>query len=226
MKKYFYNFYLIIKNINNYGFITFFYATIIEIYYLFKFFDFRSYIHDNKNTSTYQETKTKLEYDTQHTPTPYFFLTIASKFINEINYEDFIIVDMGCGYGRVGKYFISNHNSIFYGLEINKELIDPLKSYALKNKNFKVFHVDLRDEKKSNSIFDEIKKLNKKIIIFFSDPFDINAIIKVLSSFSKSEHVIIGVNVDNLEKLFLNYKIKHVKYFQNKLRHVVLLEKK
>ena len=78
MKKYFYNFYLIIKNINNYGIITFFYATIIEIYYLFKFFDFRSYIHDNSATSTYQETKTIVRYDTQHTPTPYFFLRIAN----------------------------------------------------------------------------------------------------------------------------------------------------
>ena len=73
MKKYFYNFYIIIKNIKNYGIATFFYAATIEIYYLFRFLDFKSYIHDNSSTSTYEETKKELRYNTQHTPTPYFF---------------------------------------------------------------------------------------------------------------------------------------------------------
>ena len=78
MKKYFYNFYLILININNYGIITIFKALIIEFFYLLKIRDFQSYIHDEKNTSSYADTKNNKNYNTQHTPTPYYFL----KFVN------------------------------------------------------------------------------------------------------------------------------------------------
>ena len=225
MKKYFYNFYLIIKNINNYGIITFFYAAIIEMFYLLRFYDFESYIHDDTETSTYQETKNKAKYDGQHTPTPYFFLTIASKFIKQINYDDFILIDMGCGYGRVGKFFLSKYNSIFYGLEINQKLLNNLDNYTKKNSKFKIFQIDLRDVEKRSKIFDEIKKKNKKIVIFLSDPFDIDTILDILSYFEKNEHIIVGVNIDSLQKLFIKYEIKYKKNF-DKLRHVVLLTKK
>lgn len=225
MSKYFYNFFLIIKNINNYGLFTFFYASIVEIFYLLKFYDFKSYLHDNSHTSTYEETKKSLTYNTQHTPTPYFFLSIALKFLKKENYDNFILIDMGCGYGRVGKYFNSKLNILFYGLEINKTLIDSIQINKSQKKNFNLIHIDLRDRDKREKIFYEIKKLNKKIVIFFSDPFDIDTIIDVLAFFSNNQHLIIGVNVNNLDKLTDKYKIEYIKYFKNKLRHVVLLKK-
>ena len=108
MKKYLYNFYLIIININNYGLITIFKAVIVELYYLLKIRDYKSYIHDEKFTSSYRNTKENKEYNTQHTPTPYYFLTFAEEFLKKNNINDFILVDLGCGYGRVGKFFLYN----------------------------------------------------------------------------------------------------------------------
>ena len=81
MKKYFYNFFLILRNINNYGLITILKACIIELFYLIKFKDFKSYIYDESFTSTYEQTKYENTYNTKHTPTPYFFLKIASNFM-------------------------------------------------------------------------------------------------------------------------------------------------
>ena len=34
-----------------------------------------------------------------------------------------ILVDFGCGYGRVGKFFMRKFNCLFYGLEINKKCV-------------------------------------------------------------------------------------------------------
>ena len=33
---------------------------------------------------------------------------------------------MGCGYGRVGKYFLSKLEILFYGLEINEKIINSI----------------------------------------------------------------------------------------------------
>jgi len=226
MKKYFFNLYLILKNINNYGFFTFIYASIVELFYLFKFRDFYSYIHDNSVTSDYFDTKIKNNYNTQHTPTPYYFLSLACSFVKKLNYEDFIVVDMGSGLGRVGKFFLNKFNCSFYGLEINKIFVKKLNRFSKKNKKFKVYNVDLKNKKLRNEILSEIKKQNKKIIIFFSDPFDIGTILNILKFFKKKEHIVIGVNVNYLNKLFTCYKIEFSKFFKNKLRHVVLLTKK
>ena len=83
----------------------------------------------------------------------------------------------------------------------------------------------MRNKEKREKIFNEIKSLNKNIVIFFSDPFDIDTIVDILKTFEDEEHIIVGVNVNNLEKLLVNYKIKYFKNFENKLRHVVLLKK-
>ena len=65
MKRYFFNFYLIIRNINNYGLFTIFKAFIIEVFYLLKIRDFKSYIHDDEITSSYDDTKSNKEYNMQ-----------------------------------------------------------------------------------------------------------------------------------------------------------------
>ena len=70
----------------------------------------------------------------------------------------------------------------------------------------------------------KLKVLIKRSL-FFSDPFDIDTIIDILETFKNEEHLIVGVNVNNLEKLLIKYKIKYIKNFENKLRHVVLLKK-
>tara|TARA_Y100000294_G_scaffold156495_1_gene157407 strand:- start:2142 stop:2660 length:519 start_codon:yes stop_codon:yes gene_type:complete len=166
MRKYFYNIFLIIKNINNYGILTFLYASIIEIYFLLKFWDFHSFTHDDSATSTYEETKINQIYNTQHTPTPYFFLLKALDFIKKEKINDFILIDMGCGYGRVGKFFLSRTKCEFYGLEINNKFIDKMKNFSLKNKNFNIYCIDLRNKEFRNKIFDTIKNKKKKLFYF------------------------------------------------------------
>ena len=126
MKKYFYNFFLILKNIKNYGLITILKACLVELFYLIKFRDFKSYIYDDNFTSSYEQTKHKVSYNTQHTPTPYLFLKIGADFLHKEKFNDFIILDLGCGYGRVGDFFLSNFKCIFYGIDINKNFIDYL----------------------------------------------------------------------------------------------------
>ena len=224
MKKYFYNFYIILKNINNYGLFTIIKASILEIFYLMKFRDFKSYIYDENFTSSYDQTKVDKNYNTQHTPTPYFFLTIGSKFLDKDKIKDFILIDLGCGYGRVGDFFYNKYNCMFYGFEINKKFIDHLKAKNNDLANNKYFHVDLKDKIKREKIFKELIKLNKKIIIFISDPFDISTIIEILEYFKKIDHIILGVNINQLDKLYINYKQQYIKTFNKGQRHIVLLK--
>ena len=224
MKKYFYNFYLILININNYGFIEILKALFIELYYLLIIKDYKSWLHDDKYTNSYEDTKKDDDYNAQHTPTPYYFLTIANKFIKKKKIDDFILVDFGCGYGRVGKFFINKFNCLFYGLEINKKMIDDLDKE--KNKNFFLHTINLKDKISRKIIFDEIKSHNKTVILFISDSFDINTIHEITRCFENTKHYLIGINIKESKKLLINYDEVFLKEFNTKSRHVFLLSPK
>jgi len=226
MKKYFYNFFLILKNIKNYGFITVLKSCFIELFYLIKFKDFKSYIYDDSFTSTYEQTKYEKSYNTQHTPTPYFFLKIGADFIVKEKIDDFVILDLGCGYGRVGDFFSAKFRCIFYGIEINKNVIDYLKIKRNNNINYNLYNLDLKNKLKREKIFKKIASHKKKIIIFISDPFDIYTIIEILAFFEKLDHLILGVNINQLEKLFKDYKKVYIKTFNKELRHITLMKLK
>jgi len=224
MKKYLYNFYLIIININNYGLITIFKAAIVELYYLLKIRDYKSYIHDEKFTSSYRNTKKNKEYNTQHTPTPYYFLTFAEEFLKKNNINDFILVDLGCGYGRVGKFFIKKFNCLFYGLEINKKLIEDLTLENNKNSKFFLYNVDLKNKIMREAIFEKIVLHNKMIVLFISDPFDVKTIIEISEYFKKRNHYILGINIKDIQMLLKKYNKIESKEFKINTRHIMLLE--
>ena len=226
MKKYFYNFFLILKNIKNYGLITIIKACFIELFYLIKFKDFKSYIYDESLTSTYEQTKLENTYNTQHTPTPYLFLKIASNFMAKEKINDFVIVDLGCGYGRVGDFFLNKFKCIFYGIEINKNFIYYLSLKKNKKDNYNVYNIDLKNKIKRDEIFHKIANHKKKIIIFISDPFDIFTIIEILKYFKDLDHLILGVNINQLERLYKDYQKIYLKTFNKGLRHIVLLKLK
>jgi len=82
-KNYFYNFYLILININNYGIITILKALIIEFFYLLKIRDFQSYIHVEKYTSSYIDTKQNKNYSTQNAPYILLFFKICRKLLKK-----------------------------------------------------------------------------------------------------------------------------------------------
>ena len=211
MKKYLYNFYLIIININNYGLITIFKAVFVELYYLLKIRDYKSYIHDEKFTSSYRNTKENKEYNTQHTPTPYYFLTFAEEFLKKNNINDFILVDLGCGYGRVGKFLI-------------KKFIEELTLENNKNPKFFLYNVDLKNKIMREAIFEKIVLHNKMIVLFISDPFDVKTIIEISEYFKKRNHYILGINIKNIQILLKKYNKIESKEFKINTRHIMLLE--
>ena len=224
MKKYFFNFYLIFININKYGFIEIVKALFIELYYLLIIKDYKSWIHDDNYTNSYEDTKKDDDYNAQHTPTPYYFLTIAAKFIQKENINDFILIDFGCGYGRVGKFFINKFNCLFYGLEINKKMIDDLK--IENNKNFFLHTIDLKNKIDRKLIFDDVKSHNKTNLLFISDSFDINTINEITEYFKGTKHYLIGINIKESKKLLANYNELFLKEFNTKSRHIFLYSPK
>jgi len=224
MKKYFYNFYLILININNYGIITIFKALIIEFFYLLKIRDFQSYIHDEKYTSSYVDTKKNKNYSTQHTPTPYYFLKFVENFLKKKCLDNFILVDLGCGYGRVGKFFINKFNCLFYGLEINEKFIETLKSEKKYTDRFILNAIDLKDQNKRSKIFDQIIFHKKKIVFFISDPFDIKTIVGITQYFKDTQHYVVAINIKEIHELLKKYNIVFSKEFKTKSRHIMLLE--
>ena len=226
MKRYFFNFYLIIRNINNYGLFTIVKAFIIEVFYLLKIRDFKSYIHDDEITSSYKDTKDNKEYNTQHTPTPYYFLTFVEKFFKKNNINDFVLVDLGCGYGRIGKYFTYKYNCLFYGLEINPKFLENLIIEKKNDKNFNLHTIDLKDKNVREKIFDKVVAHNKKIILFISDPFDIKTIIEITKYFANISHYIVAINIKDYKKLLITYNKLSSKQFKIDSRHIMLLEKK
>ena len=136
MKKYFYNFLLLLKNINNYGIFQIFKIIFYELFYTIKFNDFNSLSYDDKESSSYENAKKKDIYDTPYIPTPYYFLRILSLFLKKKNLDNFLILDLGCGYSRVQYFFSTNFKSFFFGVDINKEIIQSLKKKKIKNTFF------------------------------------------------------------------------------------------
>jgi len=226
MKRYFFNFYLIIRNINNYGLFTIVKAFIVEVFYLLKIRDFKSYIHDDEITSSYEDTKDNKEYNTQHTPTPYYFLTFVEKFLKINNINDFVLVDLGCGYGRVGKYFTNKYNCLFYGLEINPKFLEKLIIEKKNDENFNLEAIDLKNKNLREKIFNKVIAHNKKIILFISDPFDIKTIIEITKYFKNTSHYIVAINIKDYKELLIKYNKLSSKVFRIDSRHIMLLEKK
>lgn len=222
MKKYFYNFYLILININKYGIYEIAKAFYVEIIYLIKIKDFRSWIYDEKYTDSYLYTKSDNDYNAPQTPTPYYFLTIAANFLKQNNIDDFILSDFGCGHGRLGKFFTKEFNCLFYGTEINKFMIEDLKKENIEN--FFLYAIDLKNKAERQEIFNKIKQHKKKIILFISDTFDIRTINEILDYFSDTNHYVIGVNIKDSNNLPSNYKKLSEKKFNLENRHVILLE--
>tara|TARA_B100001063_G_scaffold64267_1_gene58286 strand:- start:51 stop:725 length:675 start_codon:yes stop_codon:yes gene_type:complete len=223
MKKYFYNFYLILININKYGFTEIIKALFIEIFYLIRIRDFKSWIHDDKFTDSYQDTKNDNNYNAQHTPTPYYFLNFASSFLKKNEIDDFVISDFGCGFGRIGKFFSKKFNCIFYGMEINNEMIEYLKKEN--REDFYLFALNLKNKHEREKVFDQIKKHKKTIILFISDSFDINTINEIIKYFDDTDHYIIGINIKDSKNLLPGYEKIDNKEFNDKSRHIFLMKK-
>ena len=216
MKKYFYNILLLFKNIKNYGFIEILKITLYELFYIIKFRDLNSLSYDDKNSGTYENVYKKNVYDTPYIPTPFYFLKIICLYLKKIKSNNFLILDLGCGYSRVQYFFSSYFNSFFFGVDISKIIINKLKKKKIKKAYF--LSLNLRKRKDLNALVQKTKKIKKKknLIIFFSDSFDVNLLKKVLKSLSNEfNFYCILINVKNTSFLSKKYKTLFVKKFKN-----------
>lgn len=225
MKKYLYNLILLLRNINNYGIITFFKIIFFEIYNILKFWDFSSIIYDDKKVNTYEFTKQSKTYNTPYIPTPYYFLGIVSNFLKHKKINNFIFLDLGCGYSRTQNYFSRCFKQFFLGVDLNKKIILFLKERKIKNSLF--FNLNIRKKKNIDFLIKKIVKLrgNRKLIVFFSDSFDLFLLNRVLKSFSnKLNFYCILINVKNSNFLPNKYKILFNKNFKNHKRNIKILK--
>lgn len=126
------------------------------------------------------------------------------------------MIDLGCGSGRVLKYFNLYFNCRYLGLDFNKKLINKnIKENSLKN--IKYVYFNLRTFKKLKYLIKTENKNNKKIVFFISDSFDAFLIKKILIYMKKNNFSLklIMINQINLE-IFSKYKKIYYKEFNNK----------
>lgn len=205
-KKIFKVLYLLVANYKNYGFLNFLKIIFYEIKNIL-IFGYSDLFYDESDTkNSYMYTKTnigskKIRYDATYLPTPYFFLQIIKKKIAFLNLKEFILLDFGCGAGRVLNFFSSSFDQLI-GIDKNSKY----KKYILK-KNQKFLSLNIKNTKNLT----KIKPNKKKIILYFFNPFDLSRIIKIINFFISKNYqvVIITVNCATL-------KYKKIKKFYNK----------
>ena len=225
MKKYLYNLILLLKNINNYGISIFFKIIYFEIYNILKFLDFSSIIYEDKKTSTYEFTKKSKTYDTPYIPRPYYFLSIISNFLKNKKINNFIFLDLGCGYSRTQNYFSRCFKQFFLGVDLNKKIILSLKKRKIKDSLF--FNLNLRKKKNIDFLIKKIVKIkeNRKLIVFFSDSFDLFLLNRILKSFSnKLNFYCILINVKNQNFLSIKYERLFFYKFNNRQRNIKIIK--
>ena len=218
------NILLLLKNIQNYGLIIFTKMILYEILFSIRFLNFKSLKYEEINNDNYFKTKNKKRYNTPYIPTPYYFLSKIKKYFNSININNYLLIDLGCGYSRT-RFFFKHSANPFIGFDYNSNII----SY-LKNKNYHrsyFFNKDLRKKKNIDflvSITRKFKK-NKKIVIFFSDSFELDLLKKIIISLKK-KHTFYCVVVNLKKNNFFKFK-KKVLFnvtFLNKNRNIFIFK--
>ncbi len=218
------NFLLLLKNINSYGFLSFAKIVLYEAYNSLKFRELKSLTYEQKNTDDYRTTKINNFYNTPYIPTPYYFLSIISKYLKNNKIDDFLLLDLGCGYARIQNYFSKNFKSLFLGFDYNSKIINYLNKKKIKRSFF--FKIDLREKKSLKLVSSIIKKYkgNKKLVIFFSDSFDVYLLNKILKNLSKKyRFYCILINIDKEKILSMKYSKLFSFKFKSKSRNIKIL---
>lgn len=203
----------LIKIIPNYGYIRFVLSIIFEFYYIFRLKNFDIFNFSKKKQYLF---KSNQKYSTNNIPTPFYILFNIKNFFFKKKINNFFMIDLGCGSGRVLKYFNLYFNCRYLGLDFNKKLINKnIKENSLKN--IKYVYFNLRTFKKLKYLIKTENKNNKKIVFFISDSFDAFLIKKILIYMKKNNFSLklIMINQINLE-IFSKYKKIYYKEFNNK----------
>ena len=228
LKNFFYNSFLALKNINRYGLLLIIKSFFYEIYYSIKFKDFTFFSYDDNDyhNSGYKESKTKDDYSAPDIPTPFYFLELISDYIKDENLNDFNIIDLGCGSGRLVKYFDKKFNIKFVGIDFNEKVIKK-NLIRFNKKNYKFFNLDLKKINKINDldIIDENFLSNRKNILFISDSIDASSIIKLIPILKIKFKVFLFIMVNQKDiKAFNNYTCKKTIFFKDQSRNISFFE--
>ena len=228
LKKIFYNSFLALKNINRYGFFVILKSMIYEIFYSIKFNDYSFFKYDSADNigRTYDDSKTIDSYTTPNIPTPYFFLHLIKNFLIDQKIDSFNFIDLGCGSGRLAKYFDSKFDIRFTGVDINKKFIEEnIKNFKRGNITFHTLDLKNINEVKDLDIIDKNFLKYKKNIIFISDSIDAKSILKIIPFLTNkfNEFLFIMVNQKNND-LFNKYIcIKRI-FFKDESRNIIFFQ--
>jgi hypothetical protein len=216
------------NNILNYGFCNSMLILIHEIYNIFLTLSFKDLEFNDDATSDYNLTKLRnKKYNVPYIPTPFFFLSLIKRQLIKNNFKKFTLIDIGCGYVRVGKYLNKYFKIIYYGIEINKDIYSYIKNKN-KNKNFIFFNFNVRNSKKTLSTFKNISKKNKINILFISDTLDLRSLKLIINKISINNNIsyLIMVNTDSDKFSFKNFYIVKKISFTKSNRNIIFYKKK
>ena len=199
-----------------------------EFYYSFIYQDFSFFNFDkpdNENIS-YKDSKILKDYIAPNIPTPYYFLYLIKKKIISEKYKSFNFIDLGCGSGRLVKYFDKNFDINFIGIDISQNVIETNKS-KFKKDNFKFFLMDLKKIKEISDLeLLDPKILDKDLnIVFISDSVDAQTIYNFLPIFKQKlgNFFFIMVNqkdldvfsgLDSIGNIFFKNKTRNINFFK------------
>ena len=179
------NFFIALYSIKKYGVVVFVKSIIYEVYYSFKYLDnaFFDFDQTENPEASHEASWTSSNYSTPNIPTPYYFLSKIYKVLKEKKIDNFNLIDLGCGSGRLVKYFDTQFSINFVGFDISKKIIDKNLS-KFKKKNLFFFCQDLKkihQPHQLNIFFDGLDK--KKFLFFISDSFDSQSVINLIKIF-------------------------------------------
>ena len=218
------NILLLLKNIQNYGLIIFTKMILYEILFSIRFLNLKSLKYEEINNDNYFKTKNKKRYNTPYIPTPYYFLSKINKYFNSVNTNNYLLIDLGCGYSRT-RFFFKHSANPFIGFDYNSNIIRYLK-----NKNYHrsyFFNKDLRKKKNIDFLVNITRKFkkNNKIVIFFSDSFELDLLKKIIISLKKKNtFYCVIVNLKNKNFLKIKKKILFNMTFLNKNRNIFIFK--
>ena len=202
---------LFLFNIKNYGYLNSIKMLFFELVGFIKYFNHKEFSFIENRKTSYSDSKKFDTYNTAYIPTPYYFLYLINSQLKLNKINKFNFIDLGCRYSRPSNYLISK------GKKFNYLGIDIYHYDKNKKKGYKILKKDLRNFKKTKIILDQFIKKNQNNVIFFSDPFDIKLVFRILDFLNLKGKKFFTVLV-NVNKKFINkdFRLIYLKNFNQR----------
>ena len=100
-----------------------------------------------------------------HIPTPWYLLNNIYSYIKPFNLNENLFIDLGCGSGRVLKYFQNKNFNNLIGVELSERLITNAEKKLSNSQNITMLKLEL-----INIDFTKYEFPDDTKIIYFHDP--------------------------------------------------------